>query len=505
MSRARASVGLSLLSLIVTLFSLANQIVIARAFGASHAFDEYLQATSIPMLVMGAFGGLAAYALVPALTRATSNTEASERATAFLLALVGVGAVIAIVGVVSAPQALHVLTRSARAPITTQAIDVARIAWASVLASTILAFATSLLNLNGRYVLALLMSSLTYATTPIAVLALGSAIGITSIAWGLAAGTFGGAIILLISTRRLLVLRGVRRAHFEPALAFFASAPLAVLSALTFSIYQSVDAYWAPQLGPSSLSVLGYCQRLLVALGTIMAAGPSVVLQPRLAAAANRGDDPAFTLDLARALRLTLLICAPVAAGISIVAAPAVRLLFERGQFDRTATFAVAGLLPWMLAGMVPLVCTVMAFKALFARHDLRTAAVLGSAGPLIYFFGSGVSVRTVGLHGIGATYVLTWLLLASVAVLRVAPQALGWLGEQRVPREVALLTSCTAGAALVGRWTVLEPWQTVSQPDLLARLLVAATLGVATYVVVGLYVLRVDDLWILVRSARRA
>jgi peptidoglycan biosynthesis protein MviN/MurJ (putative lipid II flippase) len=157
-----------------------------------------------------------------------------------------------------------------------------------------------------------------------------------------------------------------------------------------------------------------------------------------------------------------------------------------------------------MLAGMVPMVCTVMLFKALFARHDVRTAALLGVAGPVLYLIGCGLSIHRFGLAGVGGTYLLTWMALATVATSRVAPQVWRWLWRRKVPGDLLLLVASAAAPALLLRWTILRNWDIVSIPGLTSRLIFAALIGIASYLWVGLFVVKVDDLLVLARSIRR-
>jgi hypothetical protein len=53
-------------------------------------------------------------------------------------------------------------------------------------------------------------------------------------------------------------------------------------------------------------------------------------------------------------------------------------------------------------------------------------------------------------------------------------------------------------------RFSLLRHWDMVSVPGLAVRLMFAAVLGVASYLWVGLSVVRVDDLQALARSIHR-
>jgi putative peptidoglycan lipid II flippase len=320
---------------------------------------------------------------------------------------------------------------------------------------------------------------------------------------GLTSGTALGALTLLFLARPHIALRTVERADFEPARAFAVVAPMALMSVLTFSAYSAIDAYWAPGLGPSSLSVLGYCQRMLIAIAAIMATGPSIILQPRLSTAAATGDAPAFDRDLWRGVRLILVVCIPAVIGLSLLAGPLVRLAFERGAFDRGATLSVASLLPWMLAGMVPMIVTVMLFKALYARDDVRTALWLGILGPVLYFIGSGVLSKTLGVAGIGLAYFTTWTTVAAVGLTRVLASPRTAMGDlAMLGRDLVGLTASVIIPLLAARSLLLADWEQSGLIQLGLRLLVIAVGVAVVYTAVAVRLLRIDDIRSLMRSA---
>jgi putative peptidoglycan lipid II flippase len=505
MSTARTSVVVAALSALVTLVSFANQLVIARTFGASLPLDLYLQATSLPLLVSGALGGVFAYALVPALARATAGVvHPQARTGAFLLTFLAAGCAIAVVGALTAGWTLRLFRGSVSDARLEQLLPIARVAWLGAGAGVGLGFASAVLNLRGQFILPVAASAAPYAVTIPAVLVFGHTAGPLSVAWGMFAGTALGSTILLVASRRSVRVARLSQSDFAHVGEFVRSVPLTLLSVLVFSAYPSVDAYWAPRLGPANLSVVGYCQRLFVALGAVMATGPSVVLQPRLASAAARGDEAAFRADFGRGLRLALLICVPIGIALALLAGPIVRIAFERGAFARTATTSVAGLLPWMLASIPPMVCSVFAFKAIWARHDAKAAAWLGVSGPVLYFVLSGALSTRFGLAGIGAASLLTWSALGIVASRHVDRRALAFLTRGVFLRDLALLTLATATPVLLFREVLLHGWEQASVVGLAGSLAVTGVVTTVSCAWVAFSFTRDEGLRVLIASVWR-
>ena len=229
-----------------------------------------------------------------------------------------------------------------------------------------------------------------------------------------------------------------------------------------FTVYQAIDAYWAPHIGMGNLAYLGYAQRILVGVGTLMVAGPSAVLLPRLAEAYVQGRNIDLLQDTARGSRAVIAFATPAAIFISLLAEPLVGLLFERGAFDHRATSGVTEVLPLMMLGMVLMLCVVILFRALFSRQEVLLAAQLGILATVLYFFLSGALSRNMGVKGIAIAYALSWgvvLVLGGVGI---------WQGKSSICtnenilfiRRILIINAVLAIIILLGRqWISSMPY----------------------------------------------
>jgi putative peptidoglycan lipid II flippase len=485
-SFAKTSVILGASSALATLISLVNQVVIARQFGASSQFDGYLVATSLPLLVGGAIGGIFGYAAVPALTDAHGH-DSHHRATnfAFLVILGMIGVLVAVLGGFAAPWLLALQGFHPHDAAQEQTLLlVSRLTWLNTGLGIVIGTMTAVHNTAHKFVAPVLLAFLPYIGSTTVILLSGEAMGVRSIALGLTLGTLLQACGLFAVVFPELAVVRVTRSRFQSASRFLAVAPLALASSLTFSIYQTSDAFWAPGVAAGLLSSLGYCQRILIAVGSIVATGPAVVLQPRLALASRIGHREEFSALLGQALRLTLTLAAPVALGLSLLAGPVTKLALERGSFTPQDTASVAALLPWMLGGMIPMVCTVVMFKALFARNDVRGALVVGLTGPVVYFVMSGVFGRMLGSPGFGFSYASTWTLIALIAWARLGGRTDVPLRLRALfPRPIWLMLVIVAVTTILTRDFLLAQWVSLAPLALLVRL---AACGLALVLTAG-------------------
>jgi putative peptidoglycan lipid II flippase len=279
--------------------------------------------------------------------------------------------------------------------------------------------------------------------------------------------------------------------------------PLVLISTLCFTMFGTVDAFWASQLGPSKVSYLGYGQRIVIALGSFVIQGPSVVLGPYLAEFSASGQVSQFRQMTARALRTVLAVTVPVALVIGLLRVPIVELLFQRGAFDHQATTGTSSVMLGMLVGMVAMVNVVILLRALHAGRDTMGAAMIGGLGALIYFSLSGVFSRWLGLSGIVLAYAVTWYLLLGVAIWRI------WRGEAthifagaNLRFVVSLLIASVAcGVPVWGLWHLLARSVAEIGPlNLGVRVVTLTALGAIIFLGVSVGIFRMPEIMVFTR-----
>lgn len=415
----KSSLVVNLATLLVSLVGFVNQIVLAKLFGASISMDAYLISLSAPMLVSGIVSAGIGYTTVPAMMIHKSNLEEYRRFSGLLLiSLTAISAAISIAGFLAAPAQIAILGASLPSATQRQAIEIARLAWITAGVMIVAAYFKAVHNAANRLLLATAAGIVPFLTMIAAGLLFADSFGPVAVAWGMLLGFLLVIPLLWLHARSDIEISAKCLRLAKSVAEYLSRAPLILLAMLCFTVFQSIDAYWAPQIGTGNLAYLGYCHRLLVAIGNLLIVGPSAAILPRLAAAHADGRIDDLLRDSLRALRMVFVIAVPIALAVSVLATPIVQILFERGAFDHRATQAVAALLPPMMFGMAAMLCIVIVCRALFARHDNLWASMLGIFTTVLYFFFSAILSKKMGATGIALSYALTWWLMLALSIV---------------------------------------------------------------------------------------
>lgn len=235
---------------------------------------------------------------------------------------------------------------------------------------------------------------------------------------------------------------------------------------------------------PAAVAWLYYANRLYELPLGVAAAAIAAVMVPRIAAG-RRAGGAAYADALSRTCELALGLALPAAAGLALLAEPAVAALFERGAFTARDTDAVAAALIVICAGLPGHVLEKWLAAASFAHDDTRTpmlaalvglAAAIGFGLPLWAGFGFIGAVAGFALSG--------WI---GAAALGITLYRRGWLrldeiAARRLPR-IAVATVVMA-AAVVAANAIADAILPAPPAGLAALMLLTAVIstGVLVY-----------------------
>jgi putative peptidoglycan lipid II flippase len=197
---------------------------------------------------------------------------------------------------------------------------------------------------------------------------------------------------------------------------------------------------------------------LMMAHGIV---GVSIImaLLPRLSAASADRRYGDLIDDLAKGVRMSVTVLAPISVAYVVLAQPISTTLFRWGVFDDAAAGATAPVLLMAGLALVPFTLSQLATFAFYALPDTKTPALVNvgvvglrvavQLGIYLAFAASLVAAGMMlgnGISYLAATVVSAWLLR----------RRLGPLDLRRIGSSLGRVTVATAGAALAGLLVLL-------------------------------------------------
>ena len=166
---------------------------------------------------------------------------------------------------------------------------------------------------------------------------------------------------------------------------FYKNLRYAIIAMLCFSVFQFIDSFWVPKIGESAMSYVGYSQRLVIAIGSLVITGPSIVLIPRLTEKFKSKDYKGYFEDSSLVIRMVIILSIFLLIFYNS-SENIISILFERGQFDEISTSGVNVVFSLFLFGMIFMLTSVITLRILFTKEIDYSIAGIGMLTAISYF-----------------------------------------------------------------------------------------------------------------------
>jgi len=480
---------------------LLRESIFAALIGAGWEASAFVLAFRIPNLLRDFFAeGALASAFVPTFAHVREH-EGEARAFQVARRVMGnlllVTSAIAVLGIAFAPAVVAVIAPDASGPTRELAIRLTRIMFPFLPLIAVAAVAMGVLNTYRRFFIPAL------APAAFNVVAIVGGLLMLALRWDrpdrlLWAVTAWSVLVVVGGAAQVLVqlplLRrigwrgwpepdprwrdpGVRTVTRRMAPAVIALAGVPVMVLITTALASRGDEWPA---------WLNYAFRLVhLPIGLVGVAVGTVLLAVGSSSAARR-DDAGLDDLVRRGLRLSWFLALPAAVGLWVLGEPIVRMLYERGRFERADTLAVAEALAYYAVGIVFYAGVKAAAPLFLARGDTRTPMLCSLAGIAVTIGLAFVLIDPLAYRGLALAVALgstsNFLLLRLLGRRRFGP------GSAVEPGFLLRIVPAAAGMGAVG-WGVSRLWLIGDRAVASGLLSAALTLGL-TIVLASLYFL---------------
>lgn len=244
-----------------------------------------------------------------------------------------------------------------------------------------------------------------------------------------------------------------------------------------------IDIVLASLLPTGAVSYLYYADRIYELPLAVIGIAIGTALLPLLARQVRRNEHEAAVATQNRALEAALLLTLPAAAGLVILSAPIIDVLFRRGAFAGADVAATASALAAYSLGLPAYVLIKVLTPGFYAREDTKTPVKIAVIGVVVNTSAALVLMQTFAHVGIAlATVVSAWLnaVLLALALRRRGHFAPDAQLRKRLPRILA----ATAAMAIVlwGLLPVAARWFAGPGEQRIAVLAVLVAAGMAVF-----------------------
>jgi len=406
-TRAAGTVGA--LTFLSRILGLVRDVLIANFFGSGLSADAFFVAFRIPNLLRRLFAeGSFSVAFIPVFTeylQKKSRQQAIELAQVVLTVMILILTLVTILGIIFSPLIVRIIAPgfAGAGDKFTLTVLLTRIMFPYIFLVSLLALFMGILNSIKHFAAPALAPVFLNLGMIAALLFLAPWMKTPTV--GLAIGVLvGGAIQLAVQIPFLLnrgIHLGLKWQPSHPALKRIGALMLpTILGSAIYQINQLIGTLLATLLREGSVSYLYYADRLVQFPLGVFAIAISTAVLPSLSREAAQGDTEGLRETLSHALRLTMFITIPAMIGLIVLREPIIRLLFERGAFDATATLMTARALLYYSIGLWAFAGLRVFVSAFYSLQDTRTPVKVAVAAMVLNIAFSIVLMNTPLEHG---------------------------------------------------------------------------------------------------------
>ncbi|MBI5562906.1 MAG: murein biosynthesis integral membrane protein MurJ [Deltaproteobacteria bacterium] len=374
------SAGLAITAtLIGQLLNFAVDVLIAGTFGTSWRADAYYLALIIPIMIIDLFALAINAVFIPSYVERQRSGGGDE----FFSSMLNASSILAVFVCAAAYFLLPSLVDAVAGGFTPQArsltVMLTRMLIVLIFTAQVSSFLSSRLNAHGRFFLPALGKSFNYVFIIIALFALKDAFGILSLPMGYVAGS----VVFILSLFMLFRREGLGysfRLCPKAAVLKETGVMLIPLFASAIASYGGILVERAIAAGfpEGSIAALSYAFKLVNVPINLFILGAMSVVLPAFSTLARDADTNGLAELFTRGLRVVSFFIIPASAGIALLRAPLISLLFERGAFTPSSSLMTSTALLYYVFGIFGAASVSVASRVFLALKDIKTMSILG-------------------------------------------------------------------------------------------------------------------------------
>lgn len=502
-SLLRSNIVVALGTALSRLTGLLRVAVFAIVIGQTALADAYNGANNSPNAIYELLlGGVLSASLVPMFTRHAEDDDEDATSAVLSVAVLVLTALTAI-AVVCAPLIFHLFSIDVADGVDPDEYReagtlLARIFLVQIFFYGVSALANALLQARRRFFAAAWSPVLSNLVIIASLLMVPSAVGgrapelievITNdrLRWTLGLGATLGIAVMAIAVIPALTRANVPL-HFNPQFRHPAVRQLVKLSGWTFGyvVANQISIIVVQNLAqPGSGDLDAYMKAYIffVLPHGLLAMSIVTTFTPEMARAVARKDRQAFIDRTSMGIRLVALATFPAAAAMFVLRRPLIGVSLEHGNFDPADTIDTSRALAGFALGLVAFSVYLFVLRAFYAHTDARTPFVINLVQNVINIVLAIVLVGRFGVLGLAAAFALSYG-IAALWALQVLTYKVRGFALRPIVGSMARM-ALAAVVMMEVTWVVARAVGGDSGLAALARVAVAGTVGVASYLVV--------------------
>lgn len=280
--------------------------------------------------------------------------------------------------------------------------------------------------------------------------------------------------------------------------------PPILVSVAISDLNNLIDKSMASSLVQGSVSALNYANVLNNIVMSVFVTAIITVIFPMLSKEANAENYEGLKKLMHTSLNIVLLITIPATIGIIVLATPAVKFAYQRGEFGEAATIMTSSALFYYSFGLVANSVKSLLTRVFYSLKDTKTPMINSAYALGLNFIFNLILVQFMGHRGLALATSLSAIFTA-ITLLYHLRKKIGNLGLRAMTQSSVktLISSVIMGIVVYFIYNYSIAAFNPSRLVELIIVLLSVIVGVAVYII-ALYLFKVEELHFAIDYAKR-
>ena len=400
----------SCVMLLSKLFGMLRDIIIASMYGtATVEAISFSTASRIPLLFFDiALGTAVTSAFIPIYNEYLAKDDresANNFANRFIFLVFAITLSMTIIGCVFSGGFVNIIAGGLNESQSALSSMLVKILFPVIIFTGIAFCLVGILQSEGNFVIPALISLVSNLFLILYLVIFKDRFGVTGVAIAMLIGWFLQIVIQIPSLKKSPFVFKIKNPFGDNAIkrVCILSLPI-IISAWVQPINAMININLASGLNDGeAITALDYANKLYIILVGVVAYTITNLTFPSISRYASGNDYRSYSDTVAKSIRYSVFVIAPVMVGFIVLSAPIIRLFYERGQFTSDSTFLTSKALMCYSFGMIGYGMTEIMNKSFYALKNGKTPMTVSCIGIGLNIVISLVSVKlfNCGLEGV--------------------------------------------------------------------------------------------------------
>lgn len=262
-----------------------------------------------------------------------------------------------------------------------------------------------------------------------------------------------------------------------------------IIGAGANSLNLVVDKYVASSLSDGSISAMDFAQKLIVFINTIIATSVTSVAYPLMANMRNSEDKSGFFDILTKSILYLAILLIPITFGVIIFNEDIVKIVYERGAFDKYAVQLTSFALLGYGFGIFFTGIRDILNSTLFSMGKTKVTTMNGVIGVIINITLSIILSKYIGIMGIALASVISMAVTAVLLFRSIIKLEKGFIIKDILKKMVII----TMNSAIMGLIIVIIVNYLRGKFNSIVLVLLGATIGAIVYFILC-YLFKIEE-----------